>query len=76
MTVPEKRVFLQASSGLSQIRPCKKLPKNHLKPFMEERWQQSNQEFFRTLARRCSHQLTSNMVSKPAGTPNTPAEMG
>jgi hypothetical protein len=31
---------------------------------------------FQTLARRCSHQLTSNVVAKPTGTPNTPAEMG
>lgn len=76
MAAAEKRVFLQASSGLSQIRLCKKPLESHLNPFMEERWQLSNQEFFRTLARRCSHQLTSNMVSKPAGTPNTPAEMG
>ena len=76
MAEAEKRVFLQASSGLSQIRPCKKLPENHLKPFVKERWKLSNQEFFRALDRRGSHQLTSNMVSKPAGTPNTPAEMG
>jgi hypothetical protein len=76
MAAAEKRVFLQArfahapdqlTADIQQktaSNPIPKIAEGH------------QSRVFQTLARRCSHQLTSNVVAKPTGTPNTPAEMG
>ena len=76
MAAAEKRVFLQAWSAHAPDQLTADIQQKTASNPIQRSLKAIKSRVFQTLARRCSHQLMSNVVAKPTGTPNTPAEMG
>ncbi|GAO72198.1 hypothetical protein CSE6_021_36350 [Comamonas sp. E6] len=76
MAAAEKRVFLQAWSAHAPDQFAADIQQKTALNLIQKIAEGHPIKSFQALARRCSHQLTSNVEAKPTGTPNTPAEMG